>query len=390
MSTILLVSIYHFPEGDAGSVRTFNMALALQRLGFRVVVIGMGNNMQPFKERIYNHVRYYTLKTENRFSSYAFFLFRLIRLIKKIGKKEDICAIILGTSFPDVLIGLQLYCSMYNLLLIKDVVEWYSPQQFRLGSFSLQYILKNVENKYLLSKKTHIISISRYLHNYFSCKGYVSVRIPIFFDCNDVVYRIKSRSTKLRIVYAGSPGKKDYLDMLFYALAALPEEERFRIQFTLLGIEYNQLQQMIPLSILEKTLPMLSVLGRKSRVEALAIISNSDFSILLRDSNARYAKAGFPSKLIESFFCSTPIICNLSSDLHEFLIDGKNAIIVNSLSVSDILLALRRVLNLSSQEIQNMGHDAFNICRERFNIDSYEKELTLILNTNKKNTIYDG
>ena len=379
MKTILLISQYKFPEGDAGSVRFYNMALSLQTLGYRVIVIGLGNEGTPFNELLYKGIKYYTLRSANKYSTYFLFLFRVMKMLRNIKNKMSVDSIILGTSFPDVLLGLQIYCSFYKILLVKDVVEWYSSKQFKLGIFSFQYILKNLENKYFLMKRTRIISISHYLYTSFSKRGFFTVRIPIFFNMKEAQSCIKKYDGKLQIVYAGSPGKKDYLDAFLNGLFLFDDFEISQIRVVIVGVDDRALRALVADKVYSKVSSVLLIMGKRKREETLNIIAQSNFSVFLRDSDARYAKAGFPTKSIESFFCGTPIICNISSDLGDFLIDGKNSFIVKSLKESDVAYTLRRALKLTPQEIQEMSHNAKMICGEKFDIISYQNEFVQLL-----------
>lgn len=82
--------------------------------------------------------------------------------------------------------------------------------------------------------------------------------------------------------------------------------------------------------------------GRISRTEVLEDIKCLTFSILLREENLRYAKAGFPTKVVESLFCKTPVICNISSDLAKYLNDGENSMIVETCSSEGLAQVLRK------------------------------------------------
>lgn len=49
-----------------------------------------------------------------------------------------------------------------------------------------------------------------------------------------------------------------------------------------------------------RKIPEIIAHGRVSREEVTQALSNSDFSILLRPSNERYTKAGFPTKSVDA------------------------------------------------------------------------------------------
>ena len=124
----------------------------------------------------------------------------------------------------------------------------------------------------------------------------------------------------------------------------------------------------------------LELHGRKKRDEVLRMLASADFVQLIRDPEMRYAKAGFPSKVVESLAHATPVFCNLSSDLGDYLCDGENALIAASHNPKDLALALRRGLALTPQQKEQMDAAAFNTAKEHFDyrnhVDSVQSFLT--------------
>ncbi|HQM85931.1 MAG TPA: glycosyltransferase, partial [bacterium] len=53
-----------------------------------------------------------------------------------------------------------------------------------------------------------------------------------------------------------------------------------------------------------------------------------DFTILIRDDK-RETRAGFPTKVSESISCGTPVITTKTSDLEDYIIEGKNGFFIN-------------------------------------------------------------
>ena len=81
---IVLVSQYRFPEGDAGSVRFYNFALSLQRLGYKILVVGLGEVTDGEQE--FQGVSYLSLRTPNRYGSYLFYTWRLKKVLTRLKK----------------------------------------------------------------------------------------------------------------------------------------------------------------------------------------------------------------------------------------------------------------------------------------------------------------
>ena len=122
---------------------------------------------------------------------------------------------------------------------------------------------------------------------------------------------------------------------------------------------------------IENCSDILEIIGRVSRNEVLEYMENADFVMLPRNAELRYAKAGFPSKVVEALANATPIFCNISSDLGEYLIDGENAMIAASHRPEDIADTLRRALNLTPEQKNQMSKNALLTAKENFDYRLY-------------------
>ena len=108
-------------------------------------------------------------------------------------------------------------------------------------------------------------------------------------------------------------------------------------------------------------------------------MQKADYTLLLRDASLRYAKAGFPTKIVESLSCGTPPVCNLSSDLSLYLKDGENAVLAENHSPEAFCVALRTVLSFSSDERNSMRLSARKTAREQFDYKIFAESLKQLL-----------
>ena len=123
--------------------------------------------------------------------------------------------------------------------------------------------------------------------------------------------------------------------------------------------------------------------GRKPRSEVLRQVAGSDFAFLLRPSDERYAKAGFPTKVVESLSLGTPMLCNLSSDLAIYLKDGENSILINDCSADACCSALRRILALSREQMNRMRLSARKTAEDAFDWRKYKRVVELFIKEGK-------
>ena len=80
-----------------------------------------------------------------------------------------------------------------------------------------------------------------------------------------------------------------------------------------------------------------------ARANALQIVRAADFTVLLRP-DARFAHAGFPTKLVESLSLGVPVLANVTSDISEYVRDGREGILLAGPTREAFAAGLRRAL----------------------------------------------
>ena len=370
---IVFISQNKFPEGDAGSERSLYLAQAYQRLGYEVLVIAHGT-----KSKNGNHkgIPYLSLRFfRNRVLSRLLWYSRMKRQMKEL-EKNSIDAIIVGNLERKSLVFLKRWSIKRKVFFIYDADEWYDPRQFKHGEKAIGYRMNNDLITKFIDKETRVIAISSFLNNYFTSRGIKSVNIPVIFNQSEVQYMAKKPSDGLVLQYAGSPGKKDSLDMVFYGLNLLNDEELHKIHFRLIGVTESQAKALMDESIVfERLLPYMSFYGRKPMSFVRTMMETADFNILLRNDDYRNVRAGFSTKVVEGVTYSTPFIMNLTSDLGLYFTDGIDCIEVKEFSPESIKDAVRRALSLTKQERIHLSLASKTTAVKFFNIDSYEERL---------------
>ena len=124
---------------------------------------------------------------------------------------------------------------------------------------------------------------------------------------------------------------------------------------------------------------MSSLHGSVPHERVLNILEETDFTLLMRDPEKRYAKAGFPTKMVESLSRSTPIICNLTSDMSDCLVDGVNALIVSECSAKSMKLVLSHAIKLSFDERNVLAWNAFSCAKQSFMYSKYLSKMKRFL-----------
>jgi glycosyltransferase involved in cell wall biosynthesis len=376
---ILILSYNNFPDGDAGSVREYAIGKLFARMGNTVFFIGMGttesNVICSYKEFKYTSLRI----NQNQPSigkalvNYAGYKLRLKRFLSQYTFVNKIECIVVIDIPLNALLFIKRLAKKNNIKLIHDSVEWYSPEQFKLRKLAPEYILKTLNNKFFIDKSFKVIAISKYLEKHFKARGIDTVRIPVIMDVSSLSWEKRTREDKLTILYAGSPGKKDYLKEVIEGMALLEEYEFENIELRLIGITFEQLlaDSNIDKNALIKIKNKMKILGRVPRNIVLMNLEEADFTVLMRSPIQRYAKAGFPTKVIESLASATPVILNITSDLGDYINDMEQGLIMPDCSAVAFSEAVRRGLGLTFEQRCGMYNKARQCAEKFFHYEEY-------------------
>ena len=384
--TFIIISSDKYPEGDAGAVREHAFALILKELGYTPIVIGMGPSTN-FKSSEYDGIQYFSLRYKkqdyfHRALGFLRFTSNLKRILKSFNP-HDINGIMYVSSPISSIKHITNFAKKHSIELYHDSVEWYSPEQFDNGEKSKILKNKNKLNTELINKNWNVIAISTFLEEHFKKQCKKVVRIPVIMDIKNIEHRISRDANDkiIKFVYAGAPGKKDYLKNIIDGFALLTNDQIKNIQIDIAGITREQLLTLCdadPISV-KKLSGSLILHGRIPRNEAVRLVKNADFTLLIRDETLRYAKAGFPTKIVESLACGTPPICNYSSDLSLYLKDSFNAFIIEGHYAKDVKNAVERIFSFDIEQFSTLRRNARQTAEKEFNYKNYIDQFDALL-----------
>jgi glycosyltransferase involved in cell wall biosynthesis len=371
---VAVVGDFRFPFGDAASNRILALAQALREGGFTPVVISRG---KPRPEDRAEAGRYFIDGIE--YVSYADLpeetfrqrLDRPIRAIEDAKRESGLAAVLIyaSASWPFVP-GLIQFCRRNRLPLAADVVEWYGPRQFPHGVMDARYYLFSLCFRVYFQRIRSMVVISRLLEEYFTHKGCHTVRIPALVDCASTPHAESACGNKLRLLYAGSPGRKDLIGRALNGLLLLSDKELQSVKFTLLGPTEGQLARYFGGAVPERLRGVVQARGRVTVREVSQELLRTDFTVLLRE-NRKFARAGFPSKVPESLAHGVPVLCNMTGDMALYLADGRECVEAFGPTSEDFAAALRRALALSPESLRDMKLAARRCAEENFDYRNY-------------------
>lgn len=247
-------------------------------------------------------------------------------------------------NFPAIA-GLKIlrHCHKHGIKVLHDTTEWEQAE-----SFSFKDCIKRFDiflrMRYCIKKMDGVIAISRFLYDYYSPKVN-TVLIPPTVDLEDEKWGRKcefSAYDMIKLVYAGNAGSK-IKDRLDYVVDAVSRLNNFLL--TVVGMTKEQYEA--DFGKLPGNCNNICFLGRLPHREAVKAVCDADFQVLIRENTLKN-RAGFPTKFVESISCCTPLIATLSSNIADYIVDGKNGFIVDSHNSLDKVL--ERISMLSKED----------------------------------------
>lgn len=388
MKRVVFFTGNKYPAGDAGALRQHMMAKVFNNAGYDVFIYSMGERTNGLVQK-YDGIEYLSMRGDKTD--------KLSRIIDRLtwGKRaikdsysrfDKIDAIVLIDDNPWMFKEVEKTGKKRESKIIYDCVEWYSPEEYRLGRLDIHYRLKNYINMKAINDNWNVISISQYLFNWFASRCNYTVRIPVILDMFDIEepnLSISNDNPKVVFTYAGAPGRKDYLDIILKGFSLLSNNNLKNIEIHIIGVNREQLitECGVDETIIESLKSSIIIHGRVSHEEAVCWVRKANFTLLLRDEKLRYAIAGFPTKIVESLKYGTPPICNISSDLGEYLVNQKNAIIIEGVNPKSVKKALDTALELDSDDRSRMRKAARESATRFFDYRLYGNQiLSLLMN----------
>lgn len=320
--TILYIGGFVLPDKNAAAQRVIANAKAMRALGYDVQFLSALKNGDAEEAgwKTYYGFPCCVYPYEGNFD----YLITAKTVLHFIREQKP--SAVIAYNYPGAaLTRILQYCHTHNIRCFADATEWYQTSRniiFR--------IIKNTDT-YIRMQKAHfrmdgVIAISDYLYQYYKDKVPNTVKIPPLVDMQEEKWTNADAPGNgcVTFIYCGSPsGLKERLDVIVQGIDALSGNRN--VLLNIVGITKEQFTQIYPnVSALPDCVHFL---GRVSHTEAIQKVQEASWSIIIRDNNL-VVKAGFPTKLVESISCGTPVIVNRFSNVCEYL-DGTNSIVID-------------------------------------------------------------
>lgn len=347
---ILYLGRFEMPDKDATANRVLSNGKILRDLGYKVVFVGWNTSM-PWTRGIdaalarYDDFECWELARPRRIAEHFFAMTDAGR-VDKIMSQYDNIKILIAYNYPSIALSrIHKLCQKKNIKCVADITEWYGEGSKGLlmeaaKAFDTAYRMK------VLHKKLdgHIV-ISKFLRNYYSACNIETIILPPLVDLSDqkwnVKKNIKKNSSYVTLVYAGKPSfTKERLDLVVRALISVHNDVDMRLK--VIGIGKQEFFEIYPPQTqndYEGIDDVVTFLGEISHKQAISNVKRADYSLVIREQN-RVTQAGFPTKLVESISCGTPVITTDNSDVKEYIINGENGYVISLDNIQGELLEI--------------------------------------------------
>ncbi len=376
--TVVYVGSFAFPYGGAAARRVLGNAKSLRDAGYKVIIgTGQPENSKNPKFQEFEGFEVYTLDERPDYKRSALKYFKYLNIGWKTihwldAMEEKPAVVLLYGGYTPYFLKLLPWCKKHNIPLVFDAVEWYQPKNKVFGYLSPIHLNYEWAMRKLSVKGKNIISISTFLDRHYKSKNCNSIIVPPTIDTNDFEPNVDiSLNKRLSIAYTGTPGYKDLFDNYLEAIIRTdPLGEKIYLRVA--GVTNEQMLQYPALRTRNYTTipPCIENVGHVHHSNAINLVRTSDFSVLLRKIN-RVSTAGFPTKVVESLTAGTPVICNLTSDLANYIHDDIEGIICKDYHVDTLIAALKKAMNKSKEERAMMRVNARKQAENSFDYRKY-------------------
>lgn len=362
-SLIIYTGNFAEPDNNAAGKRVYGNSLILESLGYDVLLLGKTQDEHySGKKKYTDHISFESYPDYGRIK-YKGYVAYLKKTIEE-QKVKPACIIRYGAP------GLSVYDNEVlklahekGIKVVADVVDWLSSDGGNIIFNAVKNFDTYMEKAVYNNKSDGVIAISSYLGEYYKKRVKNVVVIPPIAP----EYRENTAENEMvTIMYAGVPFRiglkvkdvhkiKDRLDIAIEALAEVYKGGFTNFRFKIFGITKEQYLVTFPEQedIINLTSDVIFFYGRRPMSEIQAELTKSDFSILLREVT-RGTTAGFPTKVVESMSCGTPMITTKTSDLSNYIRNGENGFFVNIGNREELVNSLSRITSMSKKNIMNL------------------------------------
>lgn len=364
---VIYIGAMVMPDKNAGAQRAMSLCKTIKECGYTPIIIGLHDADYKCSilesEKVFQGVTTYSLSYPSALGTWLKRMTSIsdfITVMKKYGL-ENIHSIIAIDYEIIALYRLKNFCKKHNIFLVADNMEWYEKSDFMFPKNLVKDMDTYLRMKVFYPKLKNKICISKFLYDYYKDKPSDSniCKIPVTIDFEEEKWKNLNTNGDDRdykvIAYAGNPGPHCIKERLDWLIQAVCEMNRMNLKCRLkvIGIDSDWFEQQYPELCEDPYYSNIIYFGKLPHTECLAHIADADAFAIIREDRL-VTKAGFPTKLSEGLGCGTPAFITPSSNLTEYVFDGKNGFVTDGFEYEDIKNTLLRIMKLSSVQLKEM------------------------------------
>lgn len=360
--SVLYIGGFELPDKNAAAQRVIANAKLLRRMGFEVLFKGITKDKKNAPD-IVEGFKSAPVPYPTNIKEWIHQVFTFVDSETIFNQKPDYVVLY---NFPAIAsLRVVNICHKNGIRVIHDLTEWEANRGWTPGAI-IRKVDVNMRMRYCMKRMDGVIAISRFLYDYYSSKV-KTILVPPTVDLEDSKWNRKRNliaNRPITLVYAGSPGVgvKDRLDLIV-------DEVRNYQNMSLVVVGIKEEQFYASFNRQREVLTNVEFKGRLPHIEAVKAVCDADFQMLIRDHN-RKNDAGFPTKLVESMACGTPVIATVFSNIADYIKDGVNGYLIDGkTTIGDVF---KSVSALSSEEIISMKQNCIDM--KDFDYRCYQKE----------------
>jgi glycosyltransferase involved in cell wall biosynthesis len=365
----LYVGGFQLPDKNAAAHRVLGIAKILKELGYEVVFLDVDETMQNDDLSVM-HIEAgfdtYSQKRPVGTGQWVQYILNPLHVEEVLNKYDDWSGVIAYNYPAGALHKLKNICHKRGIKVFADCTEWYQLEYVK-SARDIALVIDTFFRMRVVQKRLDgMVGISHFLGDYYK-KHLPTIVLPPLVDKDEEKWSngiSKIQEGVVSLAYVGSPGVPGQTkDKLIEIIRTICKAD-WDIKLNIVGISraeycgyYPDVEKMI------EGRNNIVFFGRLSHVDALKVIKESDYTIFYREVS-KVSTAGFPTKFVESISCGVPVITNGTSDLHLYIREGRNGVLLKNENFETQLFSLLK--DISSKEKKHLEVEA-----ERFDYRTY-------------------
>lgn len=384
-NTAYICGYYNFPRGSASANYVQYLALALEDIGYNVVLITNINKDEVSyfrKQNMKMVLDGYEIAASGikHFWDFNFGMGRYIcsKLSNYDIQKNDLL-ISYSTDFSINKCLLNI-AKMKDAIAIACVVELFESKDFTKGKRSIRFWNYWFTHYKIINQYNLIFPISTYIEDFYKNKGCNVCRLPIMTNPYEFPYCRKKKSGIRRFIYPAHGKIKDSVEVMFKSLSYMSEDELNQMELHICGLSRDSVENMLPEKLKKRIDGTIIVHNWMKYDDLISLYKNMDFLILVREIS-QMTLANFPSKVPEVMsYGVIPIVSRVGDYTSLYLNDGVDSLIFDGNGSKECAMALKRSLLLSDEQIDMLSQNSFDCAASVFYYKNWTTKIKEAIN----------